>query len=771
MNGLWEKGMNGKIFKTILGASVFAWALSAQAAHGPDSSIVREGWVNSDLESLIDAGWVTKPSKPVEQMTNMEVAELTSEAAGRLAQADLSMPPALPEDPGLPGLPEPTASTPPSPALPEPLAGNSVVSPTQADASKSAADLVAEFSDEIAKMGVNVDQLEDRLIADKNRNETFADLQKAFLKRTGTDISGLSRGYINNYRGFGKNAIYPPMDYNALLYMEMDLKSVPVPFVLFDARMRFWRSIGMYFQDPVPNFDLRWLSLSNYNEFATVTVGDFYKSYTPLTLWNNETPLYTLIEPTSFHRARKDVEELVFMDHEPDYRMKGLQASTSVAWPNSDILSLFKLHAMVGSLKDASSFTFGSYYAGSQSSLSFFNNNFEVAGTGLLLWQDPNSGDVPYLPDFPSTFAKQLSVGSWSSRVNIPFASDVSIAANGEGAFSSYNDDSNDPSKVFQDWAYLIKGSINVGGVHLKAHYVNNGPFFYSPGAQTNHFTAGPGPQGYLSDSGGKDDALPGYLDDFVFQDLGRPSFAIYDRLSENMMPYGDATPNREGLILGLDAEFGKGGWLKPQFVYVPTISGLQMREIQPNLVVNSSGAGWVPVENGNNFEPPVRLFGGYEGALSVDLAKALEERGTYKVAFDYKHQTTDLQLGGPLFTADTLIAAADFTVPFKPIKSVVWSAAFEQVQSTGEEYTLTGQGAPPTLAQYPFALDSGSVGAYSLQDLNLTKTTLAFGLLYPFSDKINFRVDWFRTDYSWKDQPSFDSHEQIWRFTYETRF
>lgn len=119
----------------------------------------------------------------------------------------------------------------------------------------------------------------------------------------------------------------------------------------------------------------------------------------------------------------------------------------------------------------------------------------------------------------------------------------------------------------------------------------------------------------------------------------------------------------------------------------------------------------------------------------------------------------------------NTLIAAADFNIPLKAIKTVVWSAAFEQVQSSGDEYTLANSGTPPTLAQYPFALDSGSVGAYTLQALNLSKTTLAFGFLYPFSDKINFRADWFRTDYSWKDNPAFDRHEQIWRFTYETRF
>src|ERR1035441_5722636 len=193
---------------------------------------------------------------------------------------------------------------------------------------------------------------------------------------------------------------------------------------------------------------------------------------------------------------------------------------------------------MAGTLWDATPSTFASYYAGSQDSLSLLADNLVVKGTGLMLWQDPNSANVPYLPDSPFTTAKKYRIGSVETRVTIPFADKADLALSMENAYAQYNDDSNNPDRVFGDSALLAKGSLDIEGFHLTAKYLDIGPYFYSPGAQTNSFTPQAGFQGYLSSNMfGIDDALPGYLNNFVFQDVNRPSFAPYDRLSENALP------------------------------------------------------------------------------------------------------------------------------------------------------------------------------------------------------------------------------------------
>ena len=743
---------------------VLATAAPLWASHGTLSSSDRDVWIDSRVSALVAAGWVDAPSGPVKDLTNLQVAQLTAKAAQIvLAQADVLPPPTLD------GLPP---SMPGELALPDSLNAPTPMNNNPA-ASKGLKDLVEEFKGEISAMNVDLSKLEDKLYEQHRRAEKFAEIQQEYLKRTGTEMTGYSRGIFNTYRGSGANAAYGAMDFNDVLMIDFGLKSVPVPFVLFEAKTRLYRTIGLYYVDPInPTLLLRWLSLQNFNEVFTFNAGDFYKSYTKLTLWNNEVPVYTFIDPTSFKRTRKDIEEIVYMDHEPDWHMRGFQASTALGWPNDAVLGRLKFQAMAGELKSATESSFSNYYAGSQASMSFFNNNLEFTGTGLLLWDDPNSATVPYVPDFPGSLAKQYQVGSLSGRFNIPLADQVSISGSTEAAFSQYQDDSNNPLRTFQDYAILSEGSINILGAHLKAKYMNIGPFFYSPGAQTNHYSALAGAQGYLSTNEYLDNGVQGMLNNYVFQSANRPAFATYDRMVENILPYGDATPNRLGIILGLSLDIGKDGWLNPQASYVLDSGGLGMHEIQPNFVLDGMGDGAVAVETNT---PPnasmVRTFGGFEAAVSADIAKALNQKEKrYYLAFDYKTQKTDLGLGNP-FISTSYIAAADFSLPIPGFTSLVGSAAYKQIQSSGNEYILSGAGSPTSYANYPFYLDSSSIGKYAYTALDITKTTWAFGLMYPLTPDIRFKGDLFLNQYSWSDVPGYDRSEQVWRATYEVSF
>jgi hypothetical protein len=748
--------MNRRLLKTLLSVFFMAAVCPAFAVHGPLDSTQRDVWINASLSDLVATGLVSDPGKPVDQLTNFQVVGLTAQASQMMAQANGlppldTAPPSLPGGMDLPGM------------SPLPAAGAD-------QAAKSLEELVEEFKTELTTLGIDVDKLEDKLVDDRARSEVFAALQKEYLKRTGTDVNGFSRGYMYNYRGFGANASYPPMDYNAAIFVELDLKSVPVPDVLFDARLRLWRSIGMYYQDPIqPEYQLRWLSLSNTNEAVNLTAGDFFKSYTPLTLWNSGAPVYTLIEPTSFSRNRLDTEELVYLDQAPDWHMRGFQLSAGRDWPK-DFLSGFGLQAMSGLLQDATAATYASYYAGSEDSLSLLGDNVELKGVGLLMWQDPDSANVVYQFDNPFTYAKQYQIGSLDARATLPFADKVNLTGTVEKAFTQYDDDATDSQRVFEDWGMVAKASLNVLGAHLTAKYLSIGPYFYSPGAQTNAYTPYAGFPGYLSTNmSGIDDALPGYLNNFVFQDVNRPSFAPFDRLSENMLPYGDATPNREGTVLGFSADIGQDGWLKPQASYV--LSGFH--EIQPDYILNPLGTGVTAVD-GNS----IRTFGGYEMALTVSLDKALGLRSrTYDFQFDYKHQTTnsDDSVSPFALTVNTLILATDFNIPAPVVAPVIWSVAFEQTTSSGSEWVLNGYGNPTSLGEYPFFEDNVNFNNidtnYALQTLNLTRTTLAFGFKYPLSDSIDFRGDYFLTSYNWPENTGYQNNDNIWRFTYEAHF
>jgi len=739
----------------------------AWADHGTLMSTLRDNWINMSVNDLVSEGLLSKPAKPANELTNLEVAQLTANAADMVvAQADL-LPPPLTDGPGLPGapLPEPQPALGILPAPVQTLPGLSSVAATQ-----NVGQLVQEFKKELKAMGKDLPQIEDRIYLLEHLNDSLAQQQQEDLQRTGTTGYGFSRGYFNEYRGFGANAIYPAADYNSVIFMDMGLRSVPAPEVLFNATIRFYRTVGDYYADPITNkVDLRWISLSNFNEYFTLTAGDFFKHYTPLTLWNYDVPVYTFIEPTSFNRTRKDLEDFVYADHEPDWRLRGFQLSTNVAWPNSDVLSFLKFQAMGGPLKQATQYQFGDYFAGSQASLSFFSDNLEFMFTGLSIWDDPESATAIYQPLNSNNWAQEYQIGSLSTRLNFPLAGDINLGGTVEWAGSDYQDDINNPQRQYSDSAVLATGVLNISGIHMTAKYVNTGAFFYSPGAQTNQYTPGNGSSIYLTSNEFLDDGLDGYLNNYPLQDVGqpnRPSFAPYDRMEENMLPYGDASPNREGMVLGISADIGNNGWLKPQFQFVPDVPGLQMQEIQPNYVLSGGGTGVTAVDGNTN----PRTFDDYEGALTVNFAKAFDLKGkTYQISVDYKDQATNLGLGLPAYTVDTFIGSADFNIPVAGFDSLVFSAAYEQVTSTGGEYTLAGQGSPDSLAAYQFYLDTP--GQYNYTSLNLTKTTWAFGLMYPVSKTIDIRCDYFYNYYTWTDVPSFDRVDEIVRFTYDAHF
>ncbi len=741
-------------------------ALPALADHGRLATNDRDSWINLAVNDLILSGLVPDPNKDVEQMSNLEVAQLTAQASQMvLAQADAGLLPV--PDTGIPTLPEPTLSSPPAPV------GSTAASPAQVVPARSFEQLVDEFASELTAMGIQVDRLEQRLVDAQTRDELFSALQKKYLTRSGTEVGGESRGYMYLYRGFGDSP-YPSMDYNAAIFMNLDLRSVPVPDVLFNVSFRFWRSIGMYYQDPIqPPYQLRWISLSGYSGAATFQGGDFYKSYTPFTLWNFNAPVYTFVDPTSLQRTRNDAEDLLYLDHGNDWKMRGFQGSVGETWGKNWDLSSYHLESMVGVEQDPGdnigALTFGNYFAGGQGSLGFLQQNLVVGLTGLLLWQDSASGQVPYIPGYPDNYAKSYEVGSVWSKASVPFDEKIKLTAGFESAFSQYNDDATNSAAVFQDWALSVEGGLEVYGLKLSTKYLNVGPYFYSPGAQTNRYSPDQSAQGYMTNNlTGLDDAAPGLLNQSPFQGVNRPYFAPYDRTAENMLPYGDATPNRQVFLLGLSGAVGEKGWLQPQASVV-----MSAHELQPNLVLNTSGTGLLPVDSQSN-TAMARTFGGGEGALTFHFAKLAGLSGkTYDLQVDYKNQTTNLGMGDPPFTSNTIITAADFNIPLKLFGTTVWSAAFEQTQSTGSEYVLNQDGNPPTLGQYVFYIDPvlNQSGQFVYQPMNMTRQTWAFGVKYPLSNVINIRADCFLTNYTWADNAAYARNDEIWRFTYEAHY
>jgi hypothetical protein len=726
-----NKSMKLKNLILILWTTLFLGpVVSAYADHGALATRDRDAWIDTQVDALVSSGWVSPLGHPAQELTNLQVAQLTAQAAQKLS-----------EDPAK------TVSAP-----------------------MGLKELVEEYKDEISVMGVELAKVEDRLTEAKARNKKFRDQAKAALQKTGTQIFGKANISFANYRGMGANKIYGASDWDNIAFADIQLKSVPVPSVLFDATLRVTKTMGLNYVDPLAasiQKSFRWIALTCAGKPGSFVAGDFWKSYTPLTLWNNDVPVYTMLEPTSFNRFRKAVEEWVYMDHGNDWRMRGINASTEQSWDGTYPLHSCKAQVMGGLLQTSSTTQYAQEYGGTQERLGFFEDQLNLRASGLLVQDDPSTSSMVYSQAATESWARRQMVGSLSADVSVTLREDFKLEASTEYAKSRYQDNNENPDSVLHDWAVLSNGAAQWKDYRLTVKYLNIGPEFYSPGAQTNRYTPTT-MTGYLSSNQSLDDGLPGYRNNFVLQGLSRPAFAPYDRLSENILPYGDATPNRRGFVLGGSAKVGQDGWIKPQVSLA-----LGMKEFQPNYVLTGTGNEELPVDS-RSATATARTFQNVEGALTFDLSKLIEKApSTCAVGLDMKHQTSDLGLGDKPFKVDTYIISAD-AGPFKHLPVVgalIFSAAFEQVYSRGNEFVLSSSGTPHSLACYSSIYDTASIGKYEYKALNIDRTTFSLGFKLPMSKTFRIYGDWLTRKYVWKDQSGFDRREQIWKLTHELTF
>ncbi len=577
-------------------------------------------------------------------------------------------------------------------------------------------------------------------------------------------MSVYSRGYFDEYQTFGPSA---NIQRDASHFEDIRLHSVPVPKLLFEADIRIWGTFGYYYVDPVQRFEWRTLRLTGYTKNADVEVGDLFMHLTPLTLWNYTT-VHTFLEPRPFRWERTDREEIMMLDQGDDWHLRGFKLDAHVGNDDSKVLNKLFVNAAGGPVKLATTGDFANYWASAQTGADLFGHKAQLQVTGLRLWDDLNSAQVPYVDNFPKTWAQLYEIGSANPKLNLPLSKDVTLSGDWEGTFSRYRDDRMNGNRDYQDWASRATGSLDLAEFTLSGKALNVGPNFYSPGAQTLRYTPAGAlglslPLGYETGSELRDLSLAGYRNRFLFADVGRPSFAPYDRLDEAIFPYGDATPNRQGFVAGASAAVGTKGWIKPQFSYT------KANEIKPNWVLvpqTPPTPDVIVAADSGTASASTRSFKSLDGALELDLAAVLQKRTTLALGGEFKSQESDLDSSS--LKVNTVVGYLDIVPPVKWLKWADMTLAFRQVKSQGSEYGLNGT----TLADYAFYPVATDLGNYVFQTFDITRTDLAFGMQYKPSKLITIRGDWIsRTTKTETTAGTLTARGQLWRMMYEAHF
>jgi len=372
--------------------------------------------------------------------------------------------------------------------------------------------------------------------------------------------------------------------------------------------------------------------------FISATLGDFNLSWTPLTLWNRDSR-DLLYKPEVIARWDDYVKYPLFMDHSPDLPFRGVRLSTEVEWPGSKVMDSFKVETfahMIGTGFNNGYFAhhYSAWLFGAMSEMKA--TKYASLGAYGLLYDEPLNTDLStaiYKPLDPTTWAQRYQIGSLQPKLDFPIGGDFSLGAEMESAFSIYQDDKLNPDRRVTDYAMIGGPRLRYQKSVLSFNLMDVGYNYFSPLAQIRQ----------QDDNTLQLTGSPLVLYDNPASDpLGRAGsiFRFYNRLQDNVFPYGMATPNRKGAGAELDWKSGENdAWQVKAKVYA-------VKEIRENETINAAGTDMTVVDAWGPVTVLNRKFQYFNIGPKVDLAALWGLKNKLEAGFDYRAENTTTTWG-----------------------------------------------------------------------------------------------------------------------------
>jgi hypothetical protein len=477
-------------------------------------------------------------------------------------------------------------------------------------------------------------------------------------------------------------------------------------------------------------------------EFLSAAIGDFDEAYTPFMLWNRNN-LDLNYKPEMMARADDIYKFEAFYNHEPYWPFRGLRLETALGWPNSDLLDLWKTSAFVHMIQNGFVLNGGNYASPYTSNFTdwIFAGHTEIKSkrwyTGFTSWQAYLDGygiimDEPadsnpklaggYKPGTSTTWLHQYRLWSVRPALRVGLGDDVYLGVEAEPAFSDFQDDKFNSKSTVSDIALRGGPFLQMGSSKISATYLNVGPHYYSPLAQTRQDYIDPiggavffpivGPdlfqaplRSYIANFLPTFPPLP--ITPFFLPGVTRASdiFGWYDRTADNTFPYGLATPNRQGIGMDMDIKALKNYALKIKG------SAYFVNEINGNLVKSASGALTAVDSTDEVTQSGVTLNGVFltrnftylNIGPSFDLGPSLNLTTPFEIGANLRYEQTTSALG----TLNSTWILGSLRVGFAP----GWEAtvAYSERDFSGIDEGYSGQ----PFARYSYVNDRRDLGVY----------------------------------------------------------
>jgi hypothetical protein len=766
----------------------------------------------AQLQQLEKAGLLGRGSSEA-PLTRYEVADLILTAEKRykdivVAQADMDVPPppddssaTSPSSSTAAPAPAPPVVTVPSadngsaapPALPSASTVPPVPQPTPDDSAELAKaaetlhSLDEAYQYELKEVKDKLSGVQDHLAAvDADQYKLWRSLEAH--ENPSLSVHGLGRafGISQQYFGDPGSDIYStPGSRKISGYLDLQPEAVVSKEISWNGIIRF----NSQFDPTLANDQIyfRTITAELKPSFMVATVGDFYEAYTPLTLWNRDN-LDLRYMPEMWARMDDTAKYESFLNQEPNWPFRGLRMGTELMWPDSRVLEDFKVSVFTDMIRNGfndynkNSLYFGPnlytdwIFAGTASlkSKKWYAGNtsvqLSVDAYGVILDEplDSTQPNSPYNHFDPSTWAHQYQIGSWKPDLRMGFGGDTYLGINMEMALSSYQDDKTDANKSLSDYAMLGGPYFQFGYSKISFNYINVGPSYYSPLAQTR--------QDGVTELSDTTNLTSGMTPDFYsavlrpqqfLSDVPRAGaiYSFYDRTMDNTFPYGLGTPNRQGGGFEIDVKT-----LEKQALKIKG-SAYYVEEMSGNLVVDTAGTGFTGVDN------PVTIIGGVAVTQAVpvrnfvyinlgpsfNFGPSMGFDRDFEVGTNIRLEQTNSSVG----TLTSTWILGGLRVGALPGWDI--SAAFSNLTASGSDMGYNGT----FFARYPYLFDNTDLGSYSVFTVNNNTNSWRLSSVITINRNSSLFMDY---DMSWGSNqfgtaPAISLNNQFMELTYEIKF
>jgi hypothetical protein len=270
-------------------------------------------------------------------------------------------------------------------------------------------------------------------------------------------------------------------------------------------------------------------------------------------------------------------------------------------------------------------------------------------------------------------------------------------------------------------------------------NYLNVGPYYYSPLAQTRQDDVSLVNFNTAPSMTSPDLFSPELHSQYVLENVPRPGdiFGFYDRTRDNTFPYGLATPNREGF--GLEADLRM---LRKEALRVKA-SAYRVREISGNMVINNAQTGYIPVDIPFKTAPiPIRNFTYVNAGPSFNLGPSLGWDRDLEIGSNVRYERTASSLG--VLTSSWIIGG------LRAVLLPVWeiAAAISQQNSKGtdagyQHIGLSGLFQQTLWARYSYMFDNKDFGHYAPFTIDGSIRSLRFSSIIKANRNSNIYLDY----------------------------